>query len=91
MPDLYIKRPNFPEWAPRVLILEWENKIKEVKYWHEKFPTVEPETEEADLLVKLLTYDDMRIVWKKLPKYKIKPSLFVSMIRISLCFMNTKH
>ncbi|MGF1832601.1 hypothetical protein [Photobacterium sanguinicancri] len=90
MASFDIKRPNFPKWAPNSVILEWEEKVKEIKYWYEKFPTLEPETEEADVLVRLLTYNDMKNVWEKLPKYKIKPSLFISMVQLSLLFINIK-
>jgi hypothetical protein len=83
-------KPNFPEWAPKQVISEWKEKVEEIEYWFKKFPTVEHETEEADLLVRLLTYQDMKGVWKKLPKYKIKPTLFISMIQLSYSYIDAK-
>jgi hypothetical protein len=85
-----IIKPNFPEWAPKQVISEWKEKVEEIEYWFKKFPTVEPETEEADLLVRLLTYEDMKGVWKKLAKYKIKPTLFSSMIQLSNSYIDAK-
>lgn len=85
-----ISKPNFPEWAPKHVISEWKEKVEEREYWFKKFPTVEHETEEADLLVRLLTYEDMKGVWKKLPKYKIKPTLFSSMIQVSNSYIDAK-
>ncbi|MGL1102309.1 hypothetical protein [Vibrio vulnificus] len=90
MEGFQVSRPNFPEWAPNEVISEWEEKAKEIEYWYERFPTVEPETEDADLLARLLTYTDMRSVWERLPKYKIKPTLFSSMVQCSLCYIDIK-
>jgi hypothetical protein len=85
-----INKPKFPSWAPKQVITEWEEKVKEIEYWFKKFPTVEHETEEADLLARLLTYHDMNNVWRKLPKYNIKPTLFCSMVQLSNSYIDAK-
>ncbi|MFY0676105.1 MAG: hypothetical protein JXR18_02355 [Neptuniibacter sp.] len=87
---MVIDKPNFPEWAPKQVIEEWEEKAEEIIYWQKRFPTLEPETEDADLLTRLLTYSDMKSVWERLPKYKLKPALFSSMVQSSLCYMTVK-
>lgn len=85
-----MKRPSFPKWAPKSAIVEWEEKATEVEYWYRKFPMLEPETDDADVLKRLLTYEDMKSVWERLPKYNIKPALFCSMVQCSLLFLDMK-
>jgi hypothetical protein len=65
------------------VIAEWQEKIEEIEYWFSKFPLAEKDTEEADLLYRLLTYPDMKNVWSRLPKYKIKPSHLSNMTLLS--------
>ncbi|HCH3863180.1 TPA: hypothetical protein NKV27_004545 [Vibrio parahaemolyticus] len=90
MTSFKIERPDFPLWASKSVIAEWEEQAEEVAYWQRKFPTLEPDTDEADMLARLLTYEDMKSVWERLPKYKIKPTLFVSMVQCSQSFIDIK-
>lgn len=90
MSNFSMKRPGFPVWAPKSVIAEWEEKAEEVEHWYRKFPMLEPETGDADVLERLLTYEDMRSVWERLPKYNIKPELFCSMVQLSLLFIDMK-
>lgn len=90
MSSFSMKRPIFPKWAPKSAIAEWEEKAEEVEYWYRKFPMLEPETDDADVVERLLTYEDMKSVWERLPKYNIKPTLFCSMVQCSLSFLNMK-
>ena len=83
-------KEKFPSWAPHKVILEWEEKIKEVDYWLGKFPNVDPDTEEADLLFRLLTYNDMKRVWEKLPKYEIEADQFSGMVQLSALYLEAK-
>ncbi|WP_228050977.1 hypothetical protein [Pontibacterium sinense] len=85
-----MKKNEFPGWAPKSVISEWEEKLKEIDYWNRKFPMLEHETDEADLLYRILTYSEMKKVWERLPKYDIKPALFSSMIRCSDSFLDMK-
>ena len=85
-----MKRPSFPKWAPKSVIAEWEDKAEEVEYWFRNFPMLEPGTDDADVLERLLTYEDMKSVWERLPKYNIKPTLFCSMVQCSLLFLDVK-
>lgn len=78
-----MSKEKFPDWAPKEVIAEWQEKIDEIEYWLSKFPQAEKDTEEADLLYRLLTYPDMKNVWSRLPKYKIKPSHFSNMTLLS--------
>lgn len=90
MSNFSMKKPDFPKWAPTSVIAEWEAKATEVEYWYRKFPMLEPETDDADVLERLLTYEDMKSVWERLPKYNIKPTLFCSMVQCSLLFLDMK-
>lgn len=81
---------TFPTWAPAPVITEWEEKTKESERWSEKYPLLEPDTNDSDLLYRLLTYPDMKQVWEKLPKYKIKPDLFSSMVLLSIMYIDHK-
>ncbi len=81
---------NFPSWAPKKVIMEWEEKLSDAEYWHERFPQLEPDTSEADAIYRLLTYEDMKTVWQKLPKYNVKPSLFSSMVQLSSLYIQWK-
>ena len=90
MSSFTMKRPDFPTWAPEAVIAEWEEKAAEVEYWQHEFPMLEPETEGADVLERLLTYEDMKNVWARLPKYEVKPRLFCTMVECSLSFLDTK-
>ncbi|MCR9608127.1 hypothetical protein NB499_07305 [Vibrio alginolyticus] len=90
MSSFSMKRPSFPKWAPKSVIAEWIEKAEEVEYWYRKFPMLEPETDDADVLERLLTYEDMKSVWERLPKYNIKPTLFCSMVQCSLLFLDMK-
>ncbi|MBB1391262.1 hypothetical protein H5185_17855 [Shewanella sp. SG44-6] len=90
MSNFRMKRPNFPKWAPTSVISVWEEKATEVECWYHKFPMLEPETDDADVLDRLLTYEDMKSVWERLPKYNIKPTLFCSMVQRSLLFLDMK-
>ncbi|GHX44558.1 hypothetical protein VCSRO158_3610 [Vibrio cholerae] len=62
MTSFKIERPDFPLWAPKSVIAEWEEQAEEVAYWQRKFPTLEPDTDEADMLARLLTYEDIDLV-----------------------------
>ena len=84
-----IKR-EFPSWAPKQVIAEWEDEIEKSKSWHRKFPSLEPDTEEADLIERLLTYSDMRSVWARLPKYEIEPMHFISMVQLASYYVEMK-
>jgi len=83
---------EFPSWAPASVILELERKVEELQSLKERFHNCEHEfeTEDIDLLIKILTYEDMRSVWSKLPRYGIKPEVFSSMVMISFSYLETK-
>lgn len=81
-----MKQVNFPAWAPDQVISIWREKDADADYWLEEFPMVERDSEISDLYIRLLTYNDMRSVWERLPKYKIKPSLFSIMIEIAYLY-----
>lgn len=81
---------KFPNWAPQDVISEWKEACGEVDYWKHRFPTAEPDTEQADILYRLLTYPDMKSVWEKLPKYKIRATSFSSMVQLSSIYIETK-
>lgn len=85
-----MKKNIFPIWAPEDVILEWENKLKETRELEKRFPLAESDNSEVELLFRLLTYIDMKSVWKKLPKYDIKPALFSSMVQLSILYRETK-
>ena len=74
---------KFPEWAPSVVISQWREKLEEERSWHEQFPKIPLDTEESDVLMRLLTYPDMRDVWEKLEKHQISPDLFIIMVQLS--------
>jgi len=78
-----LKEAKFPVWAPEPIIAEWQEKIQEAYSWLEQFPELEPDTHDADIYHRLLSYEDMKYVWEKLPKYKISPELFSSMVGLS--------
>ena len=46
---MVIDKPNFPEWAPKQVIQEWEEKAEEIIYWQKRFPNLKPEIEDADV------------------------------------------
>lgn len=81
---------RFPHWAPEPVIAEWKKELKDIEYWSERFPSVEPECDDADLLFRMLTYPEMKQVWEKLPKYEIKPTLFSSMVLLSTKYIDIK-
>lgn len=85
-----MEKQKFPNWAPKEIILEWEDKLKEIEYWQSKFPSTVPDAEDADLLLRLLTYHDMKCVWEKLKKYNIKPKLFSSMVQYSIQYITAQ-
>jgi hypothetical protein len=78
---------NFPSWAPKSVITNWQEKIDEANDSHRQFPETELDTSEADVYFRLLTYPDMASVWQRLPKYKIKPTSFICMVILSNCFL----
>lgn len=85
-----VNSQRFPSWAPQEVISEWKEACDEVDYWKRRFPAAEPDTEKADLLYRLLTYPDMKSVWEKLPKYKIRATSFASMVQLSSIYIETK-
>ena len=74
---------NFPKWAPKAVIAEWQEKMDEAKESHSRFLQLEMDTSEANIYYRLLTYEDMKSVWERLPKYDIKPALFSSMVAVA--------
>lgn len=85
-----MKNTDFPQWAPKEIISEWEDKISEASYWHKRFPNLEPDMTDADLIYRLISYEDMKRVWERLPKYKIKPLQFSNMIQLSTLYIESK-
>ena len=67
---------EFPDWAPPSVIKEWEEKEAELDAAQERYPNLERETDEVDLYIRLLTYEDMKDVWTKLKSYSFKPTHF---------------
>lgn len=85
-----MKLQKFPDWAPKTVIAEWEKKLAEAEYWENKSPTLPPDTEEVDLLFRLLTYPEMKNVWEKLQRHTIKPELFSSMVQLASAYLDIK-
>ena len=81
---------KFPEWAPSIIVSQWREKREEERAWHEKFPEVPLDTEESDVLLRLLTYPDMRAVWEKIGKHQITPDLFVAMVQLSSYYIEAQ-
>ncbi|MCK4706511.1 MAG: hypothetical protein KAT90_13610 [Gammaproteobacteria bacterium] len=79
-------KPKSPNWSPTIVISEWKEKLEEANSWLAKFPSLEVDTTEADMYYRLLTYEDMQSVWKRLPKYDISPELFSSMVALAAIY-----
>lgn len=39
-----MSKEKFPDWAPKEVIAEWQEKIEEIEYWFSKFPLAEKDT-----------------------------------------------
>lgn len=83
---MLMTKPTFPGWAPESVIFQWKEKLDEANSWQDKFPDLEVDTTEADMYYRLLTYEDMQSVWKRLPKYKIGPEMFSSMVALAAIY-----